>query len=48
MIKTFIKFKSEHEKFISVMLDCYHVNFNRKKAVNLGLKMLTICLYLLS
>lgn len=43
----YIKFKSEHERFLQVLIDCYHVNLPRTKALVLGVKMLIICLYVL-
>lgn len=44
----FIKFKSEHERFLQVIIDCYHIKLPRKKALVMGLKMLIICLYVLN
>lgn len=43
----FLKFKSEHERFMSIMIDCYHNNLSRKKISNLSIKMLIMCLYTL-
>lgn len=44
---SYIKFKSEHEKFISVMIDCYHNNLSRNKISFLNIKLLILCLYIL-
>jgi hypothetical protein len=44
----YMKFKSEHERFFQVMIDCYRVNIPRNKVLAMGLKMLTICLYALN
>lgn len=42
----FIKFRTEHERFLRVMVDCCRVNLPRQKITFTGLKMLIICLYL--
>jgi hypothetical protein len=44
----FIKFKSEHERFLQVIIDCYHINLPRSKALVMVIKMLIICLYVLN
>ena len=44
---TFIKFKSEHEKYIDVLIDCYHVHGSRKRANSLNYKMYALSLYFL-
>jgi hypothetical protein len=43
----FIKFKSEHERYLNVLFDCFHNNLPRFKVKNMSVKMLILCLYIL-
>ena len=43
----FLKFKSEHEKFININFDCYHNNLTRYKIKTTINKMLIIILNIL-
>nr|YP_740848.1 Ymf73 [Tetrahymena pigmentosa]ABI51757.1 Ymf73 [Tetrahymena pigmentosa] len=47
MSTTFIKFKSEYERYLDVFIDCYHINNSRKKANLLNYKMCILSLYFL-
>lgn len=44
----YLKFKSEHEKYLEVFFDCYHNDCTRGKASTMSFKMFLLIMYNLS